>query len=85
MDVDKTYFEIELGSKVKDRITGFAGIAIARTEYYFSVPRVLVLSDKLLRGEEQEIWFDEVRLSQVSETSLRGFASSRKDSSGETK
>lgn len=34
--------EIELGSKVKDRVTGFCGIAVARTKHLYMCDRYTV-------------------------------------------
>jgi hypothetical protein len=40
-------FKIELGSKVRDRITGFTGIVTARTEWIFGCIRYSVQPEKL--------------------------------------
>lgn len=56
---------IELGSKVKDRTTGFSGIATARVEYLYSTPCVLVESTRLDVDDKTESkwrWIDEARL-----------------------
>lgn len=42
---------INLGDKVKDKVTGFAGIAIARTEWLNGCIRVTVQPDKLTDGK----------------------------------
>lgn len=49
-----------LGEKVRDKITGFEGIATARTEYLFECVRVCV--ETLQDGKPTEAWFDEQRL-----------------------
>jgi len=46
---------IKLGDKVKDRITGFTGIAIARTQWLHGCERITILPDKLDKdGQPQE-------------------------------
>jgi len=56
--------KITLGTKVKDTITGFTGIAIARTEHLNGAPQVCVEGQGL--NEDQlpvgEVWFNESRL-----------------------
>jgi len=59
---------VKLGSEVKDKFTGFSGIAMARTHYLFGCDRIGVLSPKLEKetGEPKEyIWFDEQQLTEV--------------------
>lgn len=53
---------IELGRRVKDGITGFAGIAISRTEYLYGNPRIAVCSETLKDGKTISETFDERRL-----------------------
>lgn len=55
---------IELGSKVKDIVSGFEGIATGRAEYMTGCVQYLVSTTKL--GKDGDIqnshWFDEMRL-----------------------
>ena len=55
---------IELGTRVKDRTTGFQGIAVARTDWLYGCTRYGVQSDKLDKdGKPIEAeWFDEQAL-----------------------
>ncbi len=53
---------IELGSTVKDKVTGFEGIATGRAEYLTGCPRVCVEATKLEDGETKSQWFDDPRL-----------------------
>lgn len=54
---------VTLGSKVKDNITGFEGIATGRSEYLYGCVRVLVEPQELRDGKPIEAqWFDEQRL-----------------------
>ena len=60
---------IKLGSRVKDKISGFTGIATARTEYIYGCARVVVDSEetdndgKVKDGK----YFDEQQLEVVEE------------------
>jgi hypothetical protein len=50
----------QLGDRVKDRVTGFTGIVIARSEYLHGCRRVGVQSEKLEDGKPKDPqWFDE--------------------------
>jgi hypothetical protein len=63
MSKQKEFQMIELGSKVKDSITGFSGIATGRAEYLHGVPRVLVEATQLTAdGKTESNWIDEPRL-----------------------
>ena len=55
---------INLGDKVKDSVTGFTGIAVARTEWLHGCMRILVQPDTLQKdGAVQEaVNFDEPQL-----------------------
>lgn len=55
---------IQLGSKAKDKITGFTGVAIGRAEYLTGCTQILLTPDKLTKdGKRPEgEWFDEQRL-----------------------
>lgn len=57
---------INLGDRVRDRITGFTGIAVARAEYLYGCNRFSVLPEKLADKKIQESqWFDEPQLDLV--------------------
>ncbi|HUW08729.1 MAG TPA: hypothetical protein VM537_03325 [Anaerolineae bacterium] len=63
--------EVKLGTVVQDGITGFTGVAMARTVYYYGVPRVFVeprvlRNDKPVGGE----WIDEGRLIEAEDSSI---------------
>lgn len=55
---------IELGSKVKDKVTGYEGVATARTEWITGCVRYAVLPSTLTKdgATRTEEWFDEDRL-----------------------
>ena len=60
--------EFELGSKVKDKITGFKGIVIARTCWLNNCNTYGVRSQKLKDGKIQDVeWFDEPQLKIVKQ------------------
>lgn len=54
-------FKFKLGEKVKDTITGYEGIVMARTEYWTGCNRYGVLSPKLTKDNKPAAWewFDE--------------------------
>ncbi len=55
--------EVELGSKIKDKVTGFEGIAIARTCWLNGCTRLAVQSTELKDGKPtEEYWIDEGRV-----------------------
>ena len=57
---------ITLGSKVKDRFTGFQGIATGRAEFVFGCSRIQVEPEELKDGKPIEPqWFDEQRIEVV--------------------
>lgn len=60
---------IKLGQKVRDKITGFEGIAIARTEWLYSCVRLGVQGQKVKDdGTLPEAqWFDEPQLEPIEE------------------
>lgn len=54
---------IELGSKVKDRITGFEGIVTGRCEYISGCNQALVAPPVDKEGKHRDSqWYDEQRL-----------------------
>lgn len=60
--------EIKLGSRVKDSITGFTGIADARAVYQYGCVQIRILSEKLDKNNEEiQIWFDEPRIMTIEE------------------
>ena len=51
---------IKLGAKVKDVVTDFVGIAVARTEWLYGCARIEVTPKVKNNNEKAEsIWFDE--------------------------
>lgn len=62
---------IKLGSVVKDSLTGFSGIAVARTEYLWGCVSIAILSKKLNKETatpQDWVWLDEKRLETKSKT-----------------
>jgi hypothetical protein len=49
-----------LGLRVRDRLTGFEGVAVARTEHLHGAPEIRV--ETLLDGKLHSEWFAEERL-----------------------
>lgn len=58
---------IRLGDKVRDAVTGFSGIAVARTEWLHGCARITIQPDVLDKdGKPQDaITFDELQLQPV--------------------
>ena len=64
---------IKLGDKVKDYITGFEGIAIAKVFYLNGCISYQVKSQKLYNGKPLEAeWFDEQNLTTQSKATPGG-------------
>ncbi len=64
---------IKLGEKVKDSITGFTGIAIAKVEYLNGCVSIEVKSQKLKDGQPIKAhWFDEQNLTRSSRAKSGG-------------
>lgn len=54
-----------LGKQVRDRITGFTGVATARSEYLNGCVRILVEAKEAADGKLPSDWFDEQRIEYV--------------------
>lgn len=54
-------FEIELGAKVKDKVTGSVGSITARVEYIWGEPSYL-MEFKSKSGNHEEKWYPASRL-----------------------
>jgi hypothetical protein len=52
--------KVNLGDKVRDTVTGFAGVATSRTEYLTGGPRIQV--EAMVDNKPTSEWFDEARL-----------------------
>lgn len=53
-------FKLELGTKVKDKVTGYTGIVIGRTEWLYGCRRYTVQSQEMKDGKPVEsMAFDE--------------------------
>ena len=60
--------QILLGSDVRDCVTGFKGVLVARLEHLFHPPEVQVQPRELDENglPRQAIWFEETRIEAVS-------------------
>jgi len=64
---------VKLGDHVKDKLTGFEGIAVARAEYLNGCISVSVQSTALHDGIPVEAqWFDEQQLTDKSKATAGG-------------
>lgn len=57
---------ISLGSKLKDRISGFTGVATALCLYLDAPSRLRLTSELLEGGKPVDVWFDINRLDVIS-------------------
>lgn len=64
---------IELGSKVKDKITGFEGVVTGRTEWLTGCVRLAVQPSSLTKegASKAEEWLDESRLDLVAKPTAK--------------
>lgn len=63
---------IKLGSRVKDTITGFEGVAIGRTIWLYGCERICVEPTTLREGKPiEERWFDDQRVELLEEGTPR--------------
>lgn len=75
-------FQFKLGQVLKDKVTGFKGIAMARTEYWTNCNHYGLCSQELKDGKPIEWeWLDETRLEEV-ETAKKIIKTPRKPTSG---
>ena len=58
---------IELGSIVKDSVTGFQGLAVSRYDHLFGVPEIKIQPQRLEDSGKpaDAIWFEESRVVEV--------------------
>lgn len=64
----------ELGKVYRDTVTGFTGMATARTEYLLDTPNIR-LEAKTGREEKKERWVGEARLEIAPVDPMAGFSS----------
>lgn len=64
---------IELGSKCRDKLTGFAGIAVARTQWLYGCERYTIQPEKLDKDGKvlDTVTFDEPQLEVVGAPSAK--------------
>jgi len=63
---------VNLGDKVKDRISRLVGIATGRTEYLYGCVRIIVTPEEVKDGKAVEGgWFDEDQLVVVEAEAVR--------------
>ena len=59
---------VKLGSRVKDAITGFEGIAVGRADYLYGCARISIQTATLKDGKPIDMeWFDEQRVEVLAE------------------
>lgn len=61
-------WNVQLGNKARDSITGFAGVATSRTEYLYGCRRIGLTPAELKDGKPQDTqYFDDPQLTDVEE------------------
>lgn len=59
---------VKLGSRVRDNLTGFEGIAVGRTDWLFGCSRIGIEPTTLKDGKPIEAqWFDEQRVEHIKD------------------
>jgi len=75
--------KFELGEVLKDRITGFKGVAMARTQYFTECDHYGLCPQKLENGKPSDWeWFDDTRLDRVTGSKKIVLGDRKKPSSG---
>jgi len=72
---------IKLGEKGKDIVSGFVGIATARTEWLNKCIRIQLTSQKLKDGKPIDDWFDEDQIIRIN----KGVNAPKKEYTGEAR
>jgi hypothetical protein len=63
---------VNLGDKVKDRVTGLTGIAVAKSHYLQGCARIGVQPQELKDGKPVEVsWFDEPQLEVIEAGAIK--------------
>jgi hypothetical protein len=57
-------FNTELATKVRDKVTGYEGVATARSEFLDGARRVMI-ERVTADGKHEETWFDDARLETI--------------------
>ncbi len=65
--------KVTLGDRVRDKITGFEGIAVVRAEYLYGCERIAIQSSTLKDGSPIDVqYFDEDGLEVVNGKEVKG-------------
>lgn len=79
--------KIELGDKVKDTVTGFVGIAVARINWIAGCNRIIVMP-QCKKGKEHELeedkTFDEPLLKVLKKKAVKGEEKKKKEETAGT-
>lgn len=69
---------IELGSKVRDKISGLTGIAVCRSEWLYARTQITVQPQETKDGKPVETsYFDEAQLEVIESEAVIGFRASK--------
>ena len=62
---------VNLGDKVKDRLTPFEGVVVGKADYLYGCKQVLVRSEAMKDGTPIDaVWMDEDRVEVVEQTAV---------------
>lgn len=76
-------FKFELGEILKDKITGFKGVVMGRTEYFTDCDHYGLCSQELKDGKPIDWeWFDDTRLVKVGGKKIEKEPREKKRTSG---
>ena len=63
---------VNLGDRARDKITGFVGIVVGRTEWLYGCQRLALKSEELKDGKTLDAeWFDEPQVELVDAAAVR--------------
>jgi len=80
MEKENTMEEmINLGDKIRDKITGFTGIATAVTIYLHKCPIVEITAQELSDGKLMILWFDEPQVEVIAKNEYKYYEDNEED------
>ena len=76
--------QVKLGKKYRDSISGFSGIAVARTIYLYNCVRVMLSPTKLKKDGDflPDTWFDELALIAVLRKKVKNVVKRKRGGTG---
>lgn len=76
--------KVELGDRVKDRITGLTGIAVGKTEWLYGCTRILIQPEETKDGKQVDTsYIDEPQLVVVDKGAIERPESAKNEDAGD--